>query len=72
MKTKLRPRIGLLPTGLNMVYLYDAKTSALKCVMEGGHIRNLRTAAAAACPTALPGRPEPKPSDSLNQTGSSA
>lgn len=37
-----------LPTGLNMVYLYDAKTSALKCVMEGGHIRNLRTAAAAA------------------------
>lgn len=37
-----------LPTGLNMLYLYDAKTSALKCVMEGSYIRNLRTAAAAA------------------------
>lgn len=41
------PKKGL-PDGLNMVYLYDAETSALRCVMEGGYIRNLRTAAAAA------------------------
>ena len=36
-----------LPTGLNVVYLYDAETSALACVMEGNYIRTHRTAAAA-------------------------
>lgn len=41
------PKKGL-PTGLNVVYLYDAQTSALECIMEGAYIRNLRTAAAAA------------------------
>lgn len=37
-----------LPNGMNVVYLYEQKTSALCCVMYADHIRNLRTAAAAA------------------------
>ncbi len=37
-----------LPTNLNMVYLYDAETGLLSCVMEANYIRNLRTAAGAA------------------------
>jgi len=41
------PALGL-PTGMNTVFLYDAKTSALKCIMDGSYIRDLRTAAAAA------------------------
>lgn len=38
----------VLPTGLNMVYLYDAGTSALKCIMDGTFITRCRTAAAGA------------------------
>ena len=41
------PALGL-PTGLNMVYLYDADTSALKCIMDGTWITGCRTAAAGA------------------------
>lgn len=37
-----------LPSGLNMVYLYDAATSALKCIMDGTFITRCRTAAAGA------------------------
>ncbi len=41
------PKIGL-PTGMNMVYLYEADTSALKCIMDGTWITGCRTAAAGA------------------------
>lgn len=41
------PTLGL-PTGMNMVYLYDATTSALKCIMDGTWITGCRTAAAGA------------------------
>ena len=41
------PALGL-PTGMNMVYMYDAKTAAPVCIMYADHIRNLRTAAGAA------------------------
>jgi alanine dehydrogenase len=41
------PKLGL-PTGLNMVYLYEADTSALKCIMDGTWITGCRTAAAGA------------------------
>lgn len=37
-----------LPTGLNMVYLYDGSTSVLKCIMDGTWITGCRTAAAGA------------------------
>ena len=37
-----------LPVGMNMVYLYDAKTAYPVCIMYADHIRNLRTAAGAA------------------------
>ena len=40
-------KIGQLP-GFNLVFLFDAKTSACSCIMEGNYIRNLRTAAGAA------------------------
>lgn len=41
------PKIGL-PTGMNTVFLFDANTSALKCVMDGTWITGCRTAAAGA------------------------
>ncbi len=41
------PSLGL-PTGMNMVYLYDASTSVLKCIMDGTWITGCRTAAAGA------------------------
>lgn len=41
------PSLGL-PTGMNMVYLYDGATSALKCIMDGTWITGCRTAAAGA------------------------
>lgn len=40
-------KIGQLP-GFNLVYLFDAETSACSCIMEANYIRNLRTAAGAA------------------------
>ena len=41
------PKLGL-PTGINSVLLYEADTSALKCVMDGTWITGCRTAAAGA------------------------
>lgn len=41
------PKIGL-PTGMNTVFLFEADTSALKCVMDGTWITGCRTAAAGA------------------------
>ncbi len=41
------PKIGL-PTGMNTVLLFDAHTSALKCIMDGTWITGCRTAAAGA------------------------
>ena len=41
------PKIGL-PTGMNTVFLYEADTSALKCIMDGTWITGCRTAAAGA------------------------
>jgi len=41
------PKIGL-PTGMNTVMLFEAKTSALKCIMDGTWITGCRTAAAGA------------------------
>lgn len=41
------PSLGL-PTGMNTVYLYDASTSALKCILDGTYITGFRTAAAGA------------------------
>lgn len=37
-----------LPTGMNMVYLYEEETSFLKCIMDGTWITGCRTAAAGA------------------------
>ncbi|WP_445487727.1 ornithine cyclodeaminase family protein [Niallia sp. 03133] len=41
------PKLGL-PTGMNTVLLFDAKTSALKCIMDGTWITGCRTGAAGA------------------------
>lgn len=41
------PKLGL-PTGMNMVFLYDINTSALKCIMDGTWITGCRTSAAGA------------------------
>jgi len=41
------PKIGL-PTGMNTVLLFDANTSALKCIMDGTYITGCRTGAAGA------------------------
>lgn len=41
------PSLGL-PTGMNVVYLYEASTSALKCILDGTYITGCRTAAAGA------------------------
>lgn len=41
------PKLGL-PTGINTVFLYEADTSALKCIMDGTWITGCRTAAAGA------------------------
>jgi alanine dehydrogenase len=41
------PKLGL-PTGMNTVMLFEAKTCALKCVMDGTFITGCRTAAAGA------------------------
>lgn len=37
-----------MPPGYNLVFLWDAETSYPSCIMDATHIRNLRTAAAAA------------------------
>lgn len=44
---KKNPEVGL-PTGMNTVMLFDASTSALKCIMDGTWITGCRTAAAGA------------------------
>ncbi len=44
---KFNPEKGL-PTGINLVTLYDADTSAVLCVMDGTYITGCRTAAAGA------------------------
>ena len=41
------PKIGL-PAGMNTVLLFEAKTSALRCIMDGTWITGCRTAAAGA------------------------
>jgi alanine dehydrogenase len=41
------PKLGL-PTGMNTVMLFEAKTSALKCIMDGTLITGCRTGAAGA------------------------
>ncbi len=41
------PKLGL-PTGMNTVLLFEASTSALKCVMDGTYITGCRTGAAGA------------------------
>jgi alanine dehydrogenase len=41
------PKIGL-PTGMNTVLLFEAKTCALKCIMDGAFITGCRTGAAGA------------------------
>ncbi len=41
------PKLGL-PTGMNTVFLYEADTSALKCIMDGTWITGCRTGAAGA------------------------
>lgn len=41
------PKSGL-PTGMNTVLLFEAKTSALKCIMDGTWITGCRTGAAGA------------------------
>lgn len=41
------PKLGL-PTGMNTVFLFDADTSYLKCIMDGTWITGCRTAAAGA------------------------
>lgn len=41
------PALGL-PTGMNIVLLYEASTSALKCIMDGTWITGCRTGAAGA------------------------
>jgi ornithine cyclodeaminase/alanine dehydrogenase len=41
------PKLGL-PTGMNTVLLFEAKTSALKCIMDGTLITGCRTGAAGA------------------------
>lgn len=41
------PSLGL-PIGMNTVLLYDAETSALRCIMDGTWITGCRTAAAGA------------------------
>lgn len=41
------PKLGL-PTGMNTVLLFEAKTSALKCIMDGTWITGCRTGAAGA------------------------
>ncbi|MFH2040519.1 MAG: ornithine cyclodeaminase family protein [Chloroflexota bacterium] len=41
------PALGL-PTGMNTVMLFEAKTSALKCIMDGTFITGCRTGAAGA------------------------
>jgi alanine dehydrogenase len=41
------PDLGL-PTGMNIVLLYEAATSALKCIMDGTWITGCRTGAAGA------------------------
>ena len=41
------PNLGL-PTGMNTVLLFDARTSFLKCIMDGTWITGCRTAAAGA------------------------
>jgi alanine dehydrogenase len=41
------PKLGL-PTGMNTVMLFEAKTSALKCIMDGTFITGCRTGAAGA------------------------
>lgn len=41
------PQLGL-PIGMNTVLLFDAKTSALKCIMDGTWITGCRTGAAGA------------------------
>lgn len=51
------PKIGL-PTGMNMVFLYEADTSALKCVMDGTWITGCRTAAAGAISVKYLARPD--------------
>lgn len=44
---KKNPELGL-PTGMNTVMLFEANTSALKCIMDGTWITGCRTAAAGA------------------------
>ena len=41
------PKLGL-PTGMNTVMLFEAKTCALKCIMDGTFITGCRTGAAGA------------------------
>ena len=41
------PKLGL-PTGMNIVMLFEAKTGALKCIMDGTYITGCRTGAAGA------------------------
>lgn len=41
------PKLGL-PRGMNTVMLFEANTSALRCIMDGTWITNMRTAAAGA------------------------
>lgn len=41
------PKLGL-PTGMNTVLLFEAKTCALKCIMDGTFITGCRTGAAGA------------------------
>lgn len=51
------PGIGL-PTGMNTVLLFEAKTSALKCIMDGTWITGCRTAAAGAISVKYLARPD--------------
>ena len=51
------PELGL-PRGMNTVLLFDAKTSFLKCVMDGTWITGCRTAAAGAISVKCLARPD--------------
>jgi len=51
------PNLGL-PIGMNTVLLFDAKTSALKCIMDGTFITGCRTGAAGAISVKYLARPD--------------
>ena len=56
---KNNPALGL-PTGMNTVLLFDANTSALKCIMDGTWITGCRTGAAGAISTKYLARKDAK------------